>query len=102
MSPSRRIWKFDQLDASGAADDTLVILTADHGDLAGSHQLFGMNLMYEESIGVPLLVSRPGQRHDRHVHAPVGHVDIVPPVLDELGVAGRTAGCALNGPQVPD
>ena len=78
---------FDQLDASGAAGDTLVILTADHGELAGSHQLFGKNLMYEESIGVPLLISRPGQRRDRHVHAPVGHVDIVPTVLDELGVA---------------
>ena len=78
---------FEQLDASGAADDTLVILTADHGELAGSHQLFGKNLMYEESIGVPLLISRPGQRHARHVHAPVGHVDVVPTVLDELGLA---------------
>ena len=78
---------FDALDASGAADDTLVILTADHGELAGSHQLFGKNLMFEESIGVPLLISRPGQRHARQVRAPVGHVDVVPTVLDELGIA---------------
>ena len=68
-------------------DDTLLILTADHGELAGSHQLFGKNLMFEESIGVPLLISRPGQRDARQVHAPVSHVDIVPTVLDELGIA---------------
>ena len=78
---------FDALDASGTADDTLMILTADHGELAGSHQLFGKNLMFEESIGVPLLISRPGQRHARQVRAPVGHVDVVPTVLDELGIA---------------
>ena len=78
---------FDQLDAAGVTDDTLVIFTADHGELAGSHQLFGKNLMFEESIGVPLLISRPGQRGARHVRAPVSHVDVAPTVLDELGIA---------------
>ena len=46
-----------------------------------------MNVIYIPAGGVPLLGSRPGQRHDRHVHAPVGHVDIVPTVLDELGLS---------------
>ena len=55
--------------------------------------------MYEESIGVPLLISRPGQRRDRHVHAPVGHVDIVPTVLDELGVAAPRTCRARRSPR---
>lgn len=78
---------FDQLDAAGVSGDTLVIFTADHGEMAGSHQLFGKNLMFEESIGVPLLISRPGQRAARRVRAPVSHVDVVPTVLEELGAA---------------
>ena len=89
---------FDQLDAGGVTDDTLVIFTADHGELAGSHQLFGKNLMFEESIGVPLLISRPGQRSARHVRAPVSHVDVAPTVLDELGIAapGHLQGRSLT------
>ena len=62
-------------------------LTVDNGDLAGSHQLFGKNTMCEESIDVPLFISLPGQSLGRHVHAPVGHVDIVRTVLEELGIA---------------
>ena len=79
---------FDQLDASGATADTLIVFTSDHGEMGGSHQLFGKNLMFEESIGVPLLISRPSQQHARQVCAPTGHVDIVPTVLEELGVSG--------------
>lgn len=96
---------FDQLDAAGVSGGTLVVFTADHGEMAGSHQLFGKNLMFEESIGVPLLIGRPGQRGARHVRAPVSHVDIVPTVLEELGVAapdhlqGASLTPWLDGPE---
>lgn len=37
-------------------DDTLIIFSADHGDMMGSHQLMGKHVWYEESIGVPFIM----------------------------------------------
>lgn len=51
----------DALDASGAADDTIVIFTADHGDMCGSHGLRSKGpFVYEEIMRVPLYVKAPG------------------------------------------
>jgi len=40
----------------GLEEDTIVVLSADHGDAMGSHGLMGKNIWYEESIQIPLLV----------------------------------------------
>lgn len=40
--------------------DTYVVLTADHGDMLGSHGLIGKHVWYEESIGVPCLIGGGG------------------------------------------
>lgn len=48
------------LDRSGQRDDTLIIYTSDHGDLIGNHGIWGKSFMYEDSVGIPLLVSGPG------------------------------------------
>ncbi|MBI2167917.1 MAG: sulfatase-like hydrolase/transferase [Actinobacteria bacterium] len=51
----------DALDASGAADDTVVIFTSDHGDMCGSHGLRSKGpFVYEEIMRVPLYVRGPG------------------------------------------
>jgi arylsulfatase A-like enzyme len=51
----------DGLDASGQADNTLVIVTSDHGDMAAAHKLFLKGVMpYEECYRVPLIVRWPG------------------------------------------
>ncbi len=51
----------DALDATGRADDTAVIFTADHGEQAGSHGLRGKGpFAYEEIMHVPLYVRAPG------------------------------------------
>ena len=50
------------LDELGLTDDTVVIASADHGDLAGSHRQFNKGpLMYEETYRVPLVVRWPGR-----------------------------------------
>lgn len=52
----------DTLDASGLADDTIVIFTSDHGDMFGDHGMMlkgGMH--YEGCIHVPLLIKTPGK-----------------------------------------
>ena len=49
------------LDESGAADDTAVIFTSDHGDMCGSHGLRSKGpFVYEEIMNVPLYVRVPG------------------------------------------
>jgi arylsulfatase A-like enzyme len=49
------------LDASGRADDTIVIFTSDHGEMCGSHGMRGKGpFAYEEIMRVPLYVRAPG------------------------------------------
>ncbi len=77
---------FDYLDASGLAEDTVVVLTGDHGEEfeehGGTHH--GKTL-YTESVGVPLIIHVPGLKPGVR-QEPVGHLDIMPTVLDLLGV----------------
>ena len=52
----------DALEASGMADDTIVVFTSDHGDLLGAHgglQQKWYNA-FDEAIHVPLVVNGPG------------------------------------------
>ncbi len=48
------------LEASGQADNTLVIFSSDHGMSVGSHGLRGKQNQYEHTINVPLIVAGPG------------------------------------------
>ncbi len=78
----------DRLDADDAFDDTLVVVTADHGEafLPGEpdRQLSDANA--DAIAWTPLLVKAPGQTDGRIDDANVQSVDIVPTVADLLGV----------------
>jgi arylsulfatase A-like enzyme len=80
----------DALDASGYADDTIVIFTSDHGDLIGAHG--GMQQKwynaFDEAIHVPLIIRGPGVPHDAAgVHVPTSHVDLIPTLLGLTGAS---------------
>ena len=49
----------DWLDETGAADDTLVVLTSDHGDQMGDHWLMEKLGWWDESYHVPMIVRDP-------------------------------------------
>ncbi|TDI23442.1 MAG: tetratricopeptide repeat protein [Acidobacteria bacterium] len=77
----------DRLAETGALDDTLIVLTADHGESLGEHgeRTHGV-FAYNATLRVPLIMAA-GQALEPGVFAaPVGHVDIVPSVLELLGV----------------
>jgi choline-sulfatase len=74
------------LKQRGLADDTVVVMTADHGELFGEHGLkyHGRDLV-EEEIHVPLLVYVPGMKPCQ-VAEPVSLIDLPRTLLDLLGV----------------
>ncbi|WP_255458629.1 sulfatase-like hydrolase/transferase [Nocardia sp. SYP-A9097] len=77
----------DALEASGQADNTLVIYTSDHGDMVGSRGLWGKSLMYTESSGIPLLLAGPGVPEGAICQTPASLIDLYPTILDAAGVA---------------
>jgi arylsulfatase A-like enzyme len=88
----------DALDASGMADDTIVVLTSDHGDLLGAHgglQQKWANA-YDEATRVPLVVNGPGiAAVDGGITVPTSHVDLIPTLLGLAGIDAEAAGASL-------
>ena len=80
----------DAVRRAGALDDTLVIVTADHGESLGEHgEDTHAIFVYDATIRVPLLVRYPRRLPaGRTYEGPVRHVDIVPTVLGLLGLPG--------------
>ncbi len=76
----------DKLDELHLTDDTVVIFTSDHGDMMGSHGMIMKGMMFEESQGVPLMMRLPGIEEGRRVAEPVSLLNLVPTVLDVLGI----------------
>ncbi|HMK96406.1 MAG TPA: sulfatase-like hydrolase/transferase, partial [Acidimicrobiales bacterium] len=81
---------FGFLDSQGLAAKTLVVLTSDHGDMAGDHWLVEKCGYWDESFHVPLVVRDPSPSADGTrglvVDAPTESVDVAPTVLDWLGL----------------
>lgn len=75
------------LDASGKADNTWIVFTADHGLAVGHHGLFGKQNMYEHSLRVPFVVVGPGVAANRRLSAPIYLQDVMPTTL---ALAGAT------------
>ncbi|XP_038125752.1 arylsulfatase K [Cyprinodon tularosa] len=74
------------LRETGLLDNTVVIFTADHGELAMEHRQFYKMSMFEGSSHVPLLVTGPGVKSGQQVHQPVSLVDLYPTVLEIAGI----------------
>lgn len=85
----------DTLDQTGLTEDTVIVRTADHGELGLSHGLREKAYSaYEEMIHVPLCISCPALFPEpQQTSALWSHVDLVPTLCDLLGVkAPPTAG----------
>ena len=73
----------DELRAQGRDDDTLVVVTSDHGEMGGSHALMNKGVWQEESTRVPMIVRAPGAPAGTEIDTPVSAgVDIMPTLLD--------------------
>ena len=90
------------LDAVGGSDDTRIIYTSDHGEMLGNHGIWGTSVMYEESVGVPLVVAGPGVPEHQCVPTPVSHIDLFQTILDSTDVALCEEDSRLSGRSLID
>lgn len=79
---------FAALRARGLLENTLVIITSDHGESWGEHgMIYHGHSLYQEQTSVPLVVRWPGGRHGgRVITTPVGVTQVPATVLDALGL----------------
>jgi choline-sulfatase len=75
------------LDGLGLADDTIVIVLADHGDMLGERGLWYKMNFFEGSARVPLIVHAPKRFAPKRVAAPVSLVDVLPTITELVGGA---------------
>ena len=76
----------DCVEKAGQLDNTIVVVTADHGELLGSHGLYCKNFMASEEIyHVPLIVRGPGIAPGACTSARVGTHELCPTLLDLAG-----------------
>lgn len=76
----------DKLDELQLTDNTLIIFTADHGEMLGAHGLREKNVFYEESAHVPLLIRFPnGIKPNTVVDHYTTGVDLFSTIFDYLG-----------------
>ncbi|MDA1347931.1 MAG: sulfatase-like hydrolase/transferase [Chloroflexi bacterium] len=74
------------LEESGLADETIVVFTSEHGEMAGDHGMLEKRSLYEEASRVPLLVRAPGlEGGGTIVEGSIGQIDLVPTLLELLG-----------------
>ncbi|MBI3974031.1 MAG: sulfatase-like hydrolase/transferase, partial [Chloroflexi bacterium] len=79
----------DVLDETRLAERTIVMATADHGEMAGHHRMFDKGpYFYDDVMRVPFVWRRPGfiDARDGPNEALVRHVDVVPTVLELAGI----------------
>ena len=87
------------LEATGQAENTIVIYAADHGLAVGSHGLLGKQNLYEHSMGTPLLVTGPGIPRGKSSNALVYLYDLFPTICSWTGapVPNNVEGQSLAG-----
>ena len=77
----------DALDTLGLYDDTVIAYTSDHGDACGSHGLRAkLPCVYDEVMGVPLIVKAPGMPSGARTQALATHVDLAATIAALGGV----------------
>jgi arylsulfatase A-like enzyme len=85
---------FDELDRRGLLRDTILVVTADHGEHLGEQRLYGHGVsLYRTELHVPLIVLGPDGLVPKGqvVRAPVSLRDLAATVVDRSGVAPETS-----------
>lgn len=89
------------LKAHGMQDNTIIVFTADHGELGGNHQMRGKgNCTYRQQNHLPLMIVHPAYPGGRECHAVTSQIDLTPTLLALTGADPeklKKAGDGLKG-----
>ncbi len=72
----------ETLKRAGFDDNTIVVVTSDHGDMLGERGMWFKRVFFDWSAKVPLLVFDPRAPKPRRIADPVSHVDLLPTLVD--------------------
>jgi arylsulfatase A-like enzyme len=73
------------LDDHGLTEETLIILTSDHGEMLGDYNCYGKRCFLEPASHIPMIICDPSIRR-AHVSTPVSLCDIFPTLLSYAGI----------------
>jgi len=97
------------LKRAGQYDNTLIVVTSDHGEMLGDHHCWGKSNYFDAAYRVPLVIRSPGRGKAGHrVMAPTESIDVTPTILDLLDMEvpdsmnGRSLAPFLNGGTADD
>jgi len=77
----------DELEARGVLDNTIVVVTSDHGEELGEHGLWEHDWMYQTNLRIPLVMRWPkGIPAGTRVAANVDSIDLVPTICELMGL----------------
>jgi arylsulfatase A-like enzyme len=93
---------FQELEDLGLAEDTIIIYTTDHGEMAGSHGLRGKGpFAYEETLHLPFYMVHPDVKGGQDCRALTSHIDVAPTLLSLAGVAPGAVEELAGGTKLP-
>lgn len=79
----------EAVEASGLSDTTHTVYTSDHGDNVGARGLWGKSTLYQESVGVPMILTGPDVKPGV-CETPVDLLDLFPTILEGAGIVAAT------------
>jgi arylsulfatase len=97
----------EALRRKGLLDDTWIVYTSDHGEMAGNHGLMSKCVLYQQAVRVPLLIRPPGGCASRVVDGLVEQLDVPATVREIAGAPdlaeseGRSLLAAVHDGAVP-
>lgn len=88
----------DELKKTGQYENTVVIYSADHGEMMGDHNRYMKSVPYRGSVHIPLVVSGPGVEHGKICNEMVQLHDIAATITDFAGykMPPETDSCSLK------
>lgn len=80
-----------KLEEAGILEETVILFTADHGEMMGDHGQVQKQSPYRASVTVPAAVRHPDYLSRRIIHTPVELTDITATILDVAGIDPQKA-----------
>lgn len=87
----------DAVEENNLCHKTRIIYTSDHGECLGARGLFGKRTLYEESSGIPFILSGPDVPAAKTSTTPISLIDCFPTILEAMGASADVEDRDLPG-----